>query len=128
MDDRALVCDVEHGVDAANAETESYKGAEFDDFGRCEVRIHPIEHFCAHLRMSERKPFRVFDRQAFSLGQGVDRIVLIDGCILSFGDCWLRSRRSSGIESNGAGVDLRDSHSSQLLLAYRQRADLEHRL
>ncbi|MGZ0177321.1 MAG: hypothetical protein ACKVIQ_10660 [Acidimicrobiales bacterium] len=128
MDEGAFVGDVENGVDASDTETEADEPAQLDDLFGAEVSVHAIKQLGAHFCVGHGEPLGELNRQAFAVGQRVNQVVLVDGCVLGFGDDGLRSRRSSSVQSNGTGVDLSDPHSGQLLLSDRQSPVVEHGL
>lgn len=127
MDDRALVGNVEHGIDAADAKTEANESAQFDDLCGGVLRVHPLEELSIHVGVRKRETFGELDRKAFSIRERVEVVVLVNNGVFGLGDKWLRTRRSSGVQSNGALVDLSDSHASQFAFAHGQGALIEHR-
>lgn len=117
MDDGALVGDIEHRVDPSDAQAETDEAAEFDNLGRAEVSIDAVEELAAHLGVRKTKAFSELNRQALTVGQCVEVAITLDRGVFGLGDFWLRSRRSSSVQSNRTGIDLGDPHPSQFLLA-----------
>lgn len=128
MDDGAFVGDVEHGVDASYAETETNEAAELHDLRRAELGIHTVKELGAYFGMSETETFSELNGQTLTIVQRVKVAVALDRGVFGFGDCWLRSRRSSSVQSNRAGIDLGDPHTGEFFLADGEGAYFEHRL
>jgi hypothetical protein len=122
VDERALVGDVEHGVDPADTNAEPNRCTQFDDLRVAVVSAHLINEFAPDLGVRKCEPFGKLDRESLATAEGVDLGVPVDCGVFLFGDRWLRTRRRACVQSNGAGVDLSDSHPGEFALTRGERS------
>jgi hypothetical protein len=122
VNERTLVRDIEHGVDAPDADAKADGGAELDDLRVAEMLSHLIDQFAADVGMGQGEPFGEFDRQTLTAAERVDVGVLIDVGVFVLGDRWLRTRRRACIQSNGTRVNLSDSHPGEFALTRGERS------